>query len=97
VLWEWLDGCAHPALRAQAAKGYRRFQGDKRVTVVPFEPSEMQAAFRLYESRSDKGWGLTDCLSFVVKQQRGLTDALTADHHFEQAGFRALLLDDPPP
>ena len=34
-------------------------------------------------------WVLLD-LSFEVMRQRGLTDALTADHHFEQAGFRAL-------
>ena len=47
----------------------------------------------LYEQRSDKEWGLTDCLSFVVMQKRELRDALTADAHFEQAGFRALLGD----
>ncbi|MEZ6110800.1 MAG: hypothetical protein R3C99_07290 [Pirellulaceae bacterium] len=41
----------------------------------------------------DKAWSLADCLSFVQKQE-GLTDALTADHHFVQAGFRALMLED---
>jgi len=45
----------------------------------------------LFDSRADKEWSLTDCISFVVMEDRGLTDALTADHHFEQAGFRALL------
>jgi predicted nucleic acid-binding protein len=40
---------------------------------------------------ADKEWGLTDCISFVVMQEQGLTDALTADHHFEQAGFTILL------
>ena len=34
---------------------------------------------------------MTDCLSFVVMQHKGITQALTADHHFEQAGFTALL------
>ena len=48
-------------------------------------------AFALYREREDKEWGLTDCLSFVVMNERGLTDALTADDHFRQAGFRALL------
>jgi uncharacterized protein len=42
-------------------------------------------------SRRDKEWSLTDCISFVVMKERGLTEALTADHHFEQAGFKALL------
>lgn len=50
-------------------------------------------ALTLYQSRSDKTWGLTDCISFVVMQQHNLTDALTADRHFIQAGFRALMLD----
>ena len=47
--------------------------------------------FDLYARRPDKSWSLTDCISFVVMTDRGLTEALTGDHHFEQAGFRALL------
>jgi predicted nucleic acid-binding protein len=54
-----------------------------------------QALFRrgieLYDNRLDKQWSLTDCISFVVMQQHGITEALTGDHHFEQAGFVALL------
>jgi predicted nucleic acid-binding protein len=45
----------------------------------------------LYRKHADKEWGLTDCLSFVVMTRRGLTEALTADEHFRQAGFRPLL------
>lgn len=39
----------------------------------------------------DKDWSLTDCISFVVMEQHGISEALTADHHFEQAGFTVLL------
>jgi predicted nucleic acid-binding protein len=46
----------------------------------------------LYESRLDKNWGLVDCISFVVMEQQNLTDALTSDRHFIQAGFQALLV-----
>jgi predicted nucleic acid-binding protein len=49
------------------------------------------AAWRLWESRPDKDLTLVDCASFVVMQQRSLTEALTTDHHFEQAGFIRLL------
>jgi predicted nucleic acid-binding protein len=47
----------------------------------------------LYRSRTDKSGSLTDCLSFQVMKRERLEMALTADHHFEQAGFRAVLLD----
>jgi len=49
------------------------------------------AAWGLWQSRPDKWWSLVDCASFIIMQQRGLTEALTTDHHFEQAGFVRLL------
>ncbi len=55
----------------------------------------MAEAPRIYGTHSDKEWGVTDCLSFAVMHSRGLSAALTADHHFEQAGFEALLLQMP--
>jgi predicted nucleic acid-binding protein len=45
----------------------------------------------LYRSRLDKEWGLTDCISFIVMEQRGITKALTTDLHFQQAGFAVLM------
>jgi hypothetical protein len=51
-----------------------------------------QAGFELFASRADKSWSLTDCISFAVMTERGLSDALTADRHFEQAGFRAVFV-----
>ena len=46
-------------------------------------------------ARMDKEWGLTDCVSFVVMQERNLTQALTTDRHFSQAGFADLLANLP--
>src|SRR5438034_108058 len=45
----------------------------------------------LYRKRPDKSWSLTDCISFVVMEQEEVTEALSGDHHFEQAGFKALM------
>ena len=45
----------------------------------------------LYAERPDKDWSLTDCISFVVMRKMDITEALTGDRHFEQAGFTALL------
>lgn len=59
--------------------------------IVTIDTALLHEALTLYGSRSDKRWGLTDCISFVVMQQHNLTDAVTADEHFVQAGFHALL------
>jgi predicted nucleic acid-binding protein len=53
-------------------------------------------ARHLHGSVSDKAWSLTDCSSFVVMSERGIWQALAHDHHFQQAGFEALLRRDPP-
>ncbi len=68
------------------------YQGSN-IQIVSVTTPLIHQALELYEARPDKDWGLTDCLSFVVMQDKNLTDALTGDHHFRQAGFRALLLD----
>jgi predicted nucleic acid-binding protein len=54
-------------------------------------PALFRAAVRLYETHADKGWGLTDCVSFSIMRDRGVVDALAYDIHFVQAGFNALL------
>lgn len=91
VLVELLDGLASRGMRRQAAHAVASILSDPVVSVIPASSELFAAAFRLYRARGDKDWGLTDCMSFVVMQQYGVTDALTADRHFEQAGFRALL------
>jgi uncharacterized protein len=48
-------------------------------------------SWQLLASRQDKAWSLVDCSSFVIMQQNKITQALTNDHHFEQAGFIRLL------
>jgi predicted nucleic acid-binding protein len=73
-----------------AAVGYERIRQDARIDVVPHSGELSLAAFRLFTDRTDKDWSLTDCLSFVVMGRRGIMEALTADHHFEQAGFEAV-------
>ncbi|HNR31449.1 MAG TPA: PIN domain-containing protein [Candidatus Hydrogenedentes bacterium] len=64
---------------------------DPDTDVVPASSNLHKEGIRLYASRPDKSWSLTDCISFVVMRQYGLTNVLTSDRHFEQAGFRVLL------
>ena len=61
------------------------------VEVVPVSTALLDAGLALYADRSDKEWSLTDCISFEVMRQKQIHEALTHDHHFRQAGFRALL------
>ncbi len=65
--------------------------GDADISFVPCERPLLNDAVALYHARLDKQWSLTDCTSFVVMNRLGISEALTGDHHFEQAGFVALL------
>jgi uncharacterized protein len=91
VLIELADAMCRARHRVLAAEFIRDLRDDSRITIVPLSSELLQAGFDLYAARNDKDWSLTDCISFVVMRERGLTEALTADHHFEQAGFAALL------
>ena len=79
--------------RAKASAFIRSLYATPNVRVVTVTTELVQQALALYESRSDKTWGLTDCISFVVMDQNALRDALSSDRDFLQAGFRPLLLD----
>jgi uncharacterized protein len=61
------------------------------VQVIHLAPPLFRKAFYLYKSHSDKSWGLIDCVSFVVMRETGITEALSADKHFVQAGFNILI------
>ncbi len=65
---------------------------DPNIEIVPVESATFERSLMLYGERMDKEWGLTDCISFVVMQERHLTQVLTTDRHFSQAGFINLLL-----
>jgi predicted nucleic acid-binding protein len=58
---------------------------------IAASPDWFRRGLELFRARPDKQWSLTDCISFAVMTDRGITDALTHDHHFEQAGFRVLI------
>ncbi len=83
-----LSGQQH---RASAISLLDALEADPNIGIVPLTESLYRQAFDLYRDRHDKTWGLVDCVSFVVMTKRGMTAALTADQHFQQAGFRVML------
>ena len=91
VLLEIGNALAKPHWRDVGSQLLTGFEQDPRVEIVPLDNALCRRGLDLFRSRPDKAWSLTDCISFVVMQERELTDALTTDQHFEQAGFTALL------
>jgi len=91
VLCELADGFARTKYRSAVAKVIRRLRHSRTHEVVPFSEELFERALGLFDERPDKSWSLTDCSSFIVMRDRGISDALTGDHHFEQAGFSILL------
>ena len=91
VLLESGGALSRIAHRAAAVTIIRELRADSRIEVVPMEDSLLDLALELFAARNDKEWSLTDCVSFVAMQARGITHALTADMDFEQAGFVAMM------
>lgn len=59
--------------------------------IIPLSAELYTRALQMYRERPHKEWGLTDCVPFNVMEDRGMSEALTTDGHFQQAGFRVLL------
>ena len=79
--------------RAEAIRVIENFLSDEKIEVVGLDANLFSRAFELFRTRNDKSWGLIDCVSFVVMKEHEVTDALTNDRHFQQAGFKALMRD----
>lgn len=90
ILMEVADALSAPESRAKVADFLRAVRAASMFDVVPYSPAAYQAGFDLFAARPDKAWSMTDCISFQIMSDRGLSDALTVDRHFEQAGFRAV-------
>jgi predicted nucleic acid-binding protein len=93
VLTEVADAFSDPSHRSRFVQLLELLKADPDTEIVSASGSYFELGADLYASRSDKAWSLTDCISFVVMTERAISEALTGDHHFEQAGFRALLRD----
>ena len=77
--------------RSAAIRLLTALENDPKVEIISASDDLYQRAFEIYRERVDKEWGLIDCMSFAVMNDHGLTQVLTADNHFRQAGFRVLL------
>jgi uncharacterized protein len=96
VVTNWIaaetgNGLARLATRRRFPPAVELLRSSPRSEWVEITDDLFQRALHLYEARKDKEWGLVDCASFVVMEERGIQEAFTNDRHFRQAGFRTLL------
>ena len=93
VLTEALNGMAGIGdfWRTFAAQRVQELETNPYVEVISQTDAQFRIAVERYAARSDQTWSLPDCASFLIMEQRGITEALAHDRDFEQAGFAALL------
>jgi len=77
--------------KQEAVAIIEQFFASDEVEIVRLSPQLFEQAFAIYSTYQDKEWSLVDCVSFVVMREAGVSQALTFDRHFIQAGFQALM------
>jgi len=92
ILLELGDALSRPENRARFTRVVRVLKANRDVEVVPVSTALFGEGYELHVRRVDKAWSLTDCTSFAIMNKRGIKRALTSDHHFQQAGFEALMV-----
>jgi uncharacterized protein len=95
VLLELANAFSCSAQRRVIGQLIDQFRCNPRITIIPASSELFMQGISLYSQRQDKEWSLTDCISFIVMQEYNLTEVLTTDHHFTQAGLISLM--NPPP
>ncbi len=91
VLLEFANAIAASRARERFEHVLARLRLEEDAEIIAPAPDLFDRGCEFYIARPDKEWSPTDCISFGVMEREGLTEALTGDRHFEQAGFRVLL------
>ena len=98
VLTEFLTSLSRTgsALRQRAADAVQDMMDSGTIRVIPQSRQSFLDGLSRYKTRLDKGYSLQDCVSMNVMEAEGITEILTADHHFQQEGFTVLMKRDEP-
>jgi predicted nucleic acid-binding protein len=91
VLVEVASAMSDPRTRTVFAEFVDYLKKHPKITIVPATQGSFDKGMELYRQRPDKKWSLVDCISFSTMENYGISEALTFDQHFVQAGFRALM------
>lgn len=93
VLAETCDGLSALRVRHLIKRMRVHWNDDADLIIVEASHDWFLRGLNLHGDRPDKEWSLTDCISFEVMREHGVTEALTGDRHFSQAGFVPLLAE----
>jgi predicted nucleic acid-binding protein len=96
VAWELVNAFSDPIDRPKAHAAIDEIRQSANWDLISASPSLFDEGLTLHQLRLDKHWSLTDCTSFITMERLKIARALAYDHHFEQAGFQALLRREPP-
>jgi uncharacterized protein len=91
IMLETGNGLSALRLRSSALGLKRKLEKSERVEILDIDSDLYEAGWELFAKRPDKAWGIVDCISFALMTRLNIGEALTADRHFEQAGFSKLL------
>jgi uncharacterized protein len=91
ILLETGNSLSSIRLRESVIGLKKKLDNSDLVETVEITDEFYESGWELFAERLDKDWGVVDCISFVVMERFGITEALTTDKHFEQAGFIKLL------
>ena len=80
-----------PRIKRRAADFVNDLYETRAVDIVPHTQKIFFDGLRFYESRFDKGYSLTDCISMNTMRTRAITKVLSHDNHFTQEDFTVLL------
>ena len=91
ILLEIGNSLSNVKARNIAVKLKENIENSSRIELISLSPELLEAGWELYAERTDKNWGIVDCISFVLMKRLNIGEAFSTDKHFEQAGFIKLL------
>jgi predicted nucleic acid-binding protein len=91
IVFEIADGFSRLTRRKTGQSLIYNILNSKNYIVHPFNEYIYLNVIKIYFSRNDKEWGLTDCYSFQLMKEQNISKVLTADKHFKQFGMEILL------
>lgn len=91
ILLEIGNALSKQRFRRKAVQLLTLIEHDASIEVISLSDTLYASALDLFQTRADQDWGLVDCVSCIVMKDKGIHKVLTADKHFQQMGFQAML------